>query len=37
VLVDAAELAAFAVASGITIVSFFDAAGVPDLETSAAA
>ncbi len=37
VLVDADALASFAVASGITIVSFFDAAGVPDLASSAAA
>jgi DUF1009 family protein len=37
ILVDAAELAAFAVARGITVASFFDAAGAPVLEDLAAA
>jgi DUF1009 family protein len=37
ILVDAAELADFASRSGITIASFFDAAGHPALEDAAAA
>jgi DUF1009 family protein len=37
ILVDAAALAAFAVAHGIAVASFFDAAGAPVLEDAAAA
>jgi DUF1009 family protein len=37
ILVDADALAAFAAAHGIAIVSFYDAAGLPELECSAAA
>lgn len=37
ILVDAAELVAFAAAHGITVASFFDAAGSPALEEAVAA
>jgi DUF1009 family protein len=37
ILVDAPQLAEFAAASGITVASFFDAAGSPILEAAAAA
>jgi DUF1009 family protein len=37
ILVDAAELATFAAAHGITVASFFDAAGSPVLEDAVAA
>jgi DUF1009 family protein len=37
ILVDAAELAAFAAAHGITVASFYDVAGTPVFEDAVAA